>query len=95
MKDKDAQLIWETHSGRPEHHPTERSRNYVASQKVSGRDSYDKIMRDQEQFNDIAYKFYGDMEENELRLHHSILEDLLEMDPLSRKEAQGQGPQRD
>ncbi len=60
-----------------------------------GRDSYDKIMRDQEQFDDIAYRFYGDMEENELRLHHSILGDLLEMDELDRREAQGQGPQRD
>tara|TARA_R110002167_G_scaffold30813_1_gene101798 strand:- start:303 stop:734 length:432 start_codon:yes stop_codon:yes gene_type:complete len=48
-----------------------------------------------EQFSDIAYKYYGDMEEDELRLHHSILEELLEMDELSRREAQGQGPQRD
>ena len=46
-------------------------------------------------FHDIAYKYDGDMEEDELRLHHSILEELLEMDELHRREAQGQGPQRD
>lgn len=63
--------------------------------RVNEQSRYAKLMADEERFYDIAYKYYGDMEEDELKLHHSILEELLEMDELSRREAQGQGPQRD
>ena len=58
------------------------------------RRSYHDVMAEDERFHEIAYKYYGDMEEDELKLHYSVLEDLLEMDELSRREAQGQGPQR-
>ncbi len=96
MKDKDSQLIFEAwkyhHRGAvryPEgdQEPDEKNINRLPS--------YGQVIDDHEQFSDIAYRVYGDMEEDELRLHLSVLEDLLEMDELSRREAQGQGPQRD
>lgn len=57
--------------------------------------SYAQIVADEEKFLDVAYKYYGDMEEDELKFHHYVLEELLEMDELTRREFQGQGPQRD
>ena len=58
-------------------------------------ESYQSIVDEEERFLNIAYKYYGDMEEEELRFHHGVLEELLEMDELTRREYQGQGPQRD
>ena len=69
--------------------------------KITGRDrineqgGYAQIVADEEKFLDVAYKYYGDMEESELKFHHYVLEELLEMDELTRREYQGQGPQRD
>jgi hypothetical protein len=59
------------------------------------RPNYNQAVSDHERFSDIAAGIYGDMEEAELKLHLDVLEDLLEMEELSRREAQGQGPQRD
>lgn len=56
---------------------------------------YSQIVADEERFLEVAYKYYGDMEEEELKFHHHVLEELLEMDELTRREYQGQGPQRD
>lgn len=63
--------------------------------KVNEQGRYAQVISDEEKFLEIAYKYYGDMEENELKLHHHVLEELLEMDELTRREYQGQGPQRD
>lgn len=57
--------------------------------------NYAKIVADEEKFMRIAHEYYGDMEEDELKFHHYVLEELLEMDELTRREHQGQGPQRD
>ena len=85
MRKEDYRLIREAYGDR--HNPPDNpgplsSDVYAAMDKQVDRD-------------EIVYKYCGDMEEDELRLHHSILEELLEMDELSRREAQGQGPQRD
>ena len=58
-------------------------------------ESYQSVVDEEERFQDVAYKYYGDMEEDELKFHHHVLEELLEMDELTRREFQGQGPQRD
>ena len=63
--------------------------------RINEQGNYAKIVVDEEKFLDIAYKYYGDMEEDELKFHHYVLEELLEMDELTRREYQGQGPQRD
>jgi hypothetical protein len=58
-------------------------------------ESYGQIVADEEKFLETAHKYYGDMEEGDLKYHHYVLEELLEMDELTRREYQGQGPQRD
>ena len=58
-------------------------------------ESYQSVIDEEERFLEVAYKYYGDMEEDELKYHHYVLEELLEMDELTRREHQGQGPQRD
>jgi len=63
--------------------------------RINEQGRYAQIVADEEKFLEIAYKYYGDMEEDELKLHHHVLEELLEMDELTRREYQGQGPQRD
>lgn len=63
--------------------------------RVNEQGNYAKIVSDEEKFMEIAHKYYGDMEEEDLKLHHYVLEELLEMDELTRREYQGQGPQRD
>lgn len=63
--------------------------------RVNEQGRYAQIVADEEKFLRIAHEYYGDMEEDELKFHHYVLEELLEMDELSRREHQGQGPQRD
>jgi hypothetical protein len=63
--------------------------------RINEQGGYAQIVADEERFLDVAYKYYGDMEESELKFHHYVLEELLEMDELTRREFQGQGPQRD
>lgn len=63
--------------------------------RINEQGGYAQIVADEEKFLDVAYKYYGDMEESELKFHHYVLEELLEMDELTRREYQGQGPQRD
>lgn len=51
-------------------------------------------MAEQEQFDDIAYKYNG-MSEEQLKAHEYVIGELLEMDPMERAEQTGDGPQYD
>lgn len=68
---------------------------FIGRGRINEQGRYAQIVADEEKFLRIAHEYYGDMEEDELKFHHYVLEELLEMDELSRREHQGQGPQRD
>lgn len=57
-------------------------------------ENYAQVVRDEEMFNDVAFKYNG-MDEKMLKFHEFVIGELLEMDEMSRAEATGDGPQHD